>query len=750
MTESKVSGPESTPTSAWSSELEAIFKQLQDETILLALPGLCVAGLILLGSTPQFPDPVWSVLTGIGLFLLAVIVWVLRRWSYLAAAWMLVAGCLVADLLVVAWSGLGPALCLLAIPVGLATLTVGTAAGLATAVVCTLWVLLPPAASLPVTATLRTIALTGIWSTVGMIWLTLRPLLTAVEWAWSGYERNQTLLEQARDYQVQLQQTLEDLTVANRQLTRLNRQVEGLHQAAEEARRAKEQFVANVSHELRTPLNMVIGFSEAIVEAPQTYGGNISPALLADLNVILRNSQHLSSLIDDVLDLSQIEAGQMALTKERTVLREIIEAATVAVRPLFESKGLYLDTEVSEDLPPVFCDRTRIREVVLNLLSNAGRFTERGGVHVRARRERNDIVVSVADTGPGIADEDKDRLFQRFQQLDGSIRRRYGGSGLGLSISKSFVELHGGKMWLESAIGAGTTFFFTLPIDLPPPVDGGATRWLSPDWEYVERTHRSLAPVTAVRPRLVVLETGDSLQRLLTRYLDNADIVPVTRLDEAIQQLSDVPAQALLVNDVAVNESLQRLNASAALPYSTPAIICSVPGAVEAADALGASDYLIKPISREALLTALDRLQLCGKTVLVVDDEPDALRLFWRILVSASRGYRVLTASDGHQALQILREQHPDAILLDLVMPDMDGFQVLAAKNEDPTLRDIPTVVISARDPAGQPIVSNALAVTRGGGLSIHQLLASIEALSRILTPTSQLGDLALTATLPG
>jgi CheY-like chemotaxis protein len=196
--------------------------------------------------------------------------------------------------------------------------------------------------------------------------------------------------------------------------------------------------------------------------------------------------------------------------------------------------------------------------------------------------------------------------------------------------------------------------------------------------------------------------------------------------------------------------SLQNLDAFAALPYGTPTIVCSVPGVSQAADSLGVTEYLVKPVPREKLLRALDEVDVHGGTVLVVDDEQDALRLFWRTLTSAGRGYKVLTASDGEQAMRILREQRPDAMLLDLVMPGMDGFRVLETKNAAPTLRDIPVIVISARDPGGQPIVSNTLTATRGGGLSTHQLLASIEALSKILGTAGWPADPVPTAARPG
>jgi CheY-like chemotaxis protein len=436
------------------------------------------------------------------------------------------------------------------------------------------------------------------------------------------------------------------------------------------------------------------------------------------------------------------------------VLGEIVTAATEAIRPLFRTKGLYLTTEVPEELA-VFCDRTRIREVLLNLLSNAGRFTERGGVRVQARVEGQEVVVSVADTGPGIAAEDQARLFQPFQQADGSIRRRFGGSGLGLSISKHFVDLHGGRMWLESPapgsnltpsappslagkedgeIGPGTAIFFSLPFE-PPAADGGAfTRWLSPEWEYRQRTRKWLAPTPDVRTRLVVVEEGTLLQRLLRRYLGDMEIAAAGSLEEAAQELAQRPVQALLINDLAVGPAIERIRQSDVLPYGTPALVCGLPGEEEAAHALGVDGYLVKPVAQEALLAVLDRLQVARGAVLIVDDELDAIQLFWRMLTASGRGYRVLTATNGEQALAILRNERPDVVLLDLVMPTMDGFQLLTKRSEEPAWRDVPVIVMSARDPADHPIMASAVGITRGGGLTVPQLLTYIEVVSGPLT----------------
>lgn len=726
--------PKMTPVASHPSEVQRALREIHTETTLLALPGLCLAGFLVILWANLFSDPLAGGLVGLTLLLLSVIVWGLRQAHDLLLAWTLVIGLISASLIPTLW-GEPALLSLLTIPVGLASLLIGVPAGIVTTLACTLLVHWLAANPTPISAFTQVVIGVQMGGTVWLVWLTSRPLLTAMEWFQSSYQQSRYWLEQARDYQLERNQTLQDLADANLQLSRLNRLAQAMRQRAEEARRAKEQFVANVSHELRTPLNMIIGFIEMMMQAPEVYGRNIPQALLADLAVVLRNSRHLSSLIDDVLDLSQIEAGQMALVKEQVNLADVIEAAIMAVHPLFSSKGLFLTTEIPTHLAPVFCDRTRIRQVVLNLLSNAGRFTEQGGVTVQAWQDKMNIVVTVKDTGPGIAAEALQKIFQPFQQLDDSIRRRHGGSGLGLSISRSFIELHKGQMWAESTEGQGTTFFFCLPVNLASVDDDSLARWLIQDWEFKERTRRPLVALPTDRPRLVVLERGNSLQRLLVRYLADVEIIPVPTLEAALQELVRTPAQALLINEPVVGECLQALEQSITLPYGTPAILCSIPGLQDSAGVLGVSGYLVKPVAHQALFALIDSLPIQGKTVLLVDDEPDALRLFQRMLISSGRGYRVLRATNGRQAKELLRTQHPHLIILDLVMPEMDGFQLLIEKNRDPSLRDIPAIVVSARDPVGQPIVSQSLAVLRGGGISIHRLLATIEAMIKVLSP---------------
>jgi len=573
-------------------------------------------------------------------------------------------------------------------------------------------------------------------------WAAVRTLLMVTRWSFFSFEQAREKMEEAREKQVELKQIQEDLVLANRELTRLSDRLAAMNRIAEEARKAKEEFVANVSHELRTPLNMIVGFSEMITQAPHVYGASLPSALLADIAAIERNSQHLARLVDDVLDLSQVEAGRMALSREWASLQEIVQAAALAVQPLFESKGLSLEIDVPSDLPPVFCDSTRIRQVVLNLLSNASRFTEQGGVQVKACFEEDELVVSVADTGPGIALEDKEKLFEPFRQLDSSIRRRHGGSGLGLSISKRFVEMHEGKMWLESEVGVGTTFFFSLPQEPAVPIDltsGDVKRWFNPSrQQYAMRPRRSKAPVSAVVPRFILVEEGKTLQRLFGRYLNGIEVVSVQDVEAALCELRRSPAQMLIMNVPPSKEDsiLVRVRTQLAdLPYNVPLVTCWVPGEDEAAQRLGVVRYLVKPVVRKTLLATLDEFGGTVETVLLVDDKPEVLQLFARMLSSAQRGYRALRATSGQQALNLLRERRPDVMILDLIMPGMDGFEVLQEKSQDPSICDIPVVVISSRDPIGDPIVSDVLSVSRSGGLSVGDLLTCIEAIREALTP---------------
>ncbi|NLF00286.1 MAG: response regulator [Anaerolineales bacterium] len=635
------------------------------------------------------------------------------------------------------------------------TATLGWSAGLlaevamTTAAIGLTWV--PAAPVLPTGYALVGVA----GSLLGVLlgWALTHVLLTVTDWALRSFEQARLHMEDAREQRVELLQIQEDLTHANRELARLSERLKAMYRVAEEARQAKEEFVANVSHELRTPLNMIIGFSQMITQLPQIYGTGLPSSLMADIAAIERNSQHLAKLVDDVLDLSQVEAGRMALNKEWGSILDIVEEATLTVRPLYQSKGLSLEVQTGPDLPRVFCDATRIRQVLINLLSNAGRFTDQGGVRVEVSRDADKILLSVADTGPGISDADQERIFQPFQQLDASVRRRHGGSGLGLCISKRFVEMHGGTMWFDSGIGVGTTFHFSLPLETPLPVAVAAAddamRWFHPLQRYEPRTRRSAAPAAAPVPRYIVLESENSLARFLSRYASAAEITRVSNLEDALAELSRSPARALVVNTSQLPSQGFSLDGLQRLPHDTPVISCCAPGGEAAAFRLGATHYLVKPISRDQLFSALARLAPNMRSVLIVDDEPEVLQLFARMLASAGNGVRILQAESGRQALSLMRESRPDIVLLDLVMTGMDGSQVLEEKKRDADIADIPVIIVSAQDPSTDGLAGDTLSVMRAGGLSLREVLACTEALSELLSPVAQPVHPALLETPP-
>lgn len=583
----------------------------------------------------------------------------------------------------------------------------------------------------------------GAGAFVGLMgWIVIHEVINVSIWSIANFKQARQKLNDVRDRQVALAQAQEDLRLANSELARLSTRLKALEQIAEEARQATTEFVANVSHELRTPLNMIIGYADMISRSPKVYGGRLPSSLLTDIVAILRNAQHLSNLVNDVLDLSQVESGRMAIRREWASLPEAINEAVTAVQGLFDTKGLYLRAEIEPGLPLIYMDETRVRQVLINLMSNAGRFTDEGGVTLRCNVVHDQVVVCIADTGLGIARKDQERIFEPFQQADTSIRRRMGGSGLGLTISKQFIEMHGGKMWLESEPGEGTLFYFSLPLERPPQAletepGHSLLRAIIPDDEigYRLRSRPSLAPPLSNTERYVIVDPEQTLQRLLTRYLPNASIETLPDVPAAMEALNHSPAQAFILN--APRSIMLQPGMLSNLPYGTPAITCWLPGKRDAASRLGALDYLIKPISREKLLAALENLVGDGNTVLVVDDEEDELHLFARYLEASGRAYSILQVTNGQRALAMLRSRRPDVILLDLTMPGMDGFQVLEEKQRDPLIRDIPVIVVSSRDPAGDPILSDTFTVTQSGGISQRNLIACIQALGTLLAPSA-------------
>ena len=565
-------------------------------------------------------------------------------------------------------------------------------------------------------------------------WLSQRNLYTALQWAWSSQAEAWRKMELARDHQAELQCTAKALDEASYRIRRMNVELARAREAAEEARRLKQQFVQNVSHELRTPLNIIVGFSEMMAIAPESYGdGGLPPAFRGDINEIYRSARHLQGLIDDVLDLAQIEARRMGLIKEKVDSADLVVEAAETARSLVENRGLALRVHIQSNLPLVYVDRIRIRQVLLNLLNNAARFTERGSVTVSSSLAKGEVVISVADTGIGIAPEDIPKVFEEFRQLDGSRTRRYGGTGLGLAISKEFVELHGGRMWVESQPGEGSTFFFTLPLaqaeeDRPAPARLITAPPVEPFSEpFKERT-------------ILIVHDDPIILRLFQRHLEEYRVIGAQDRAEAQRLIQEERPRALVLSLPPEGDGTWFQEVAFAPGHNIPLIACPIPSGRHLADSLGVSDYLIKPISRERLLEAIERWNGRVRRVLIIDDDPSMVRLLARMLRSASRFYQVGMACGGEEGLAMMREMRPHLVLLDLIMPPPDGFEVLERMRAEERWRDIPVIAVTAKDLMAEDFSlsrGKLLGIWKEEGFSTWEIMSGLQGLLDSLAPPS-------------
>ncbi len=449
--------------------------------------------------------------------------------------------------------------------------------------------------------------------------------------------------------------------------------------------RMKSQFLANMSHELRTPLNSIIGFSRVIIKG---IDGPVTELQQQDLTAIYNSGQHLLGLINDVLDLSKIEAGKMELAFDEVNIADITNSVLSTMSGLIKDKPIQMQRSIQPNLPTVRADAIRIRQVMINLLSNAAKFTDEGAITVEVALKpgtggRNEVNVSVTDTGPGIAHQDQAKLFQPFSQVDDSPTRKTGGTGLGLSICQHIINMHGGKIWVESGIGQGSTFHFTLPL--------------------FRKEHEAISG----SGNKVVVAIDDDMQviGLYERYLNpqGYQVVPLTNPAQAVERVKQIKPFAVTLDIMMPGvDGWQVLDNLKGDPdtRNIPVIICSIVEELEKGFNLGATDYLVKPILEEDLVNALDRLNADGsiRDVLVVDDNPDDLRLIGKILNDDGR-YKAMLAEGGRVGWDIISSgKPPHAVILDLFMPEMDGFKILENMQASEKLRDIPVIVISGMD----------------------------------------------------
>ncbi|HET7024406.1 MAG TPA: response regulator [Gemmatimonadales bacterium] len=493
---------------------------------------------------------------------------------------------------------------------------------------------------------------------------------------------------------------------------------------AESANQAKSRFLANMSHELRTPLNAIIGYSEMLKEDAEDRGNG---EYASDLEKIRSSGKHLLALINDVLDLSKVEAGKMELYLETFDVRSLVEEVKTTVRPLIVQKANTLEVTVAPELGPIRADLTKVRQMLLNLLSNASKFTEKGAIELRVSRAPattwpgHDVLFSVHDHGIGMTPEQQGRLFEAFSQAEASTTRRFGGTGLGLAITRHFTEMMGGRIEVESTPGVGSTFTIRIPEDVEAAAAGTALP-------------AATSSGAASAGRILVIDDESSVRTLMRRFLAREGFT----VDEAASGAAglalarETPPDAITLDVMMPGmdgwEVLAALKDDPALA-GIPVIMLTIVDDKKLGYALGATEYLTKPIDREHLRRVLApyRVGEAAGRVLVVEDDPPTAELVRRTL--ETEGWTVELARNGREGLARFDAAAPSLILLDLMMPEMNGFDFLEALRAPPRASDAPVIVVTAKDLTAEDhrrLNHHVSAVLQKGGYSRDELLSEI------------------------
>ena len=411
--------------------------------------------------------------------------------------------------------------------------------------------------------------------------------------------------------------------------------------------------------------------------SPEVYGKMIwTPELQHDVAQIYRSSRHLMEMVDDILDLSQFEMSGFSLVREPTPMGLFLSDAVETIGNLFRRGPVKFSVQISGDLPVLDIDRTRIRQVLVNLLTNAYRYTQIGQVELIAQFKEQDVLISVRDTGPGIAAEKLPFIFDEFFQADASLSRRNGGVGLGLTICKRFVEAHNGRIWVESQEGLGSTFSFSLPCS------SGAT--LPANHQDVTVTY------THLMPNILLVNDAPDVLNIIRRQMDSFEWIQVPDTE-------DLPAAMQQYNPRAVvcNLPAERLNSIDLPDINIPLLACTLPQRMERTDLLDGLTIFKKPVDQLALLNELAQHGEVHR-ILVIDDDRGFIQLLERQIAAANISAEIQHAYNGLEGLEAMHAHRPDLVFLDLVMPGISGVEVIERMQTEPELRSIPTCVVTS------------------------------------------------------
>ena len=535
-----------------------------------------------------------------------------------------------------------------------------------------------------------------------------------------------------------------------------NKALEEANEQIQEANRLKSEFLANMSHELRTPMNAIVGFSKIVYRKAK---GQLDERQVDNLERVLHSSETLMYLINDILDLSKIEAGRLEIQAEPFNLHDLLISTAGTITPMLR-KGVNVVTDVADGPSVIHSDPARVQQIVHNLLNNAAKFTEKGSVSLTLRQAKGDLIeIDVTDTGIGIPEEKIAAIFEEFIQADGTTTRKYGGTGLGLSISRRLSELLGGDIRVVSAVGEGSTFTVSLPIrmseagsaepgasadssdasggssdagNVGDAGDGANSLAAGGDRANTESAEATSGAEAAPRRLVLAIDDDPNVISLIAQELeeDGYRVIGAERALEGIQKAHDLKPHAITLDIMMPGmdgfEAVSRLKSDPSTA-DIPVIILSIIDNKEMGYRLGADEYLVKPIDRDALTRVLHKYEGHGRRVLVCDDDPIVIELTRQLL--EDDGWTVRAAGNGQEALDEIGRERPDVLLLDLMMPVMDGFETLSRLRADETTTDLPIIIITAKDLAGSELDelrANTSRVIEKNGLDRDRILREL------------------------
>jgi PAS domain S-box-containing protein len=522
-----------------------------------------------------------------------------------------------------------------------------------------------------------------------------------------------------------------------------NIELEKARDLAMQANKTKSAFLANMSHELRTPLNAIIGYSEMLIEE---MADPSQVQYREDLDKIRLAGRNLLSLINEVLDLSKIEAGKMELYLEQFDIKTLINEITATVQPLITKSENTLVADIAATIPHLYLDLTKVRQILFNLISNATKFTTKGTIRLSAKMlqaegpDSRRIELKISDTGIGLTEEQQSKLFKEFSQADSSTTRKYGGTGLGLAITKRFTEMMKGSITVESRLDQGTTFTVTLPVALEE----------TQNTKTVQQSSVPAAPqAIPLNAAVLVIDDDPFVQDLLRKYLTKEGYIVdgVSSGDEGLKRAKEILPMAIILDVMMPHKDgwsvLQEIKNDPALS-SIPVIMYTMVDDKNFGLAIGASEYLIKPVSKEKILQVLEKFkqQIAHGHILMVDDDPDLRHLAERTM--RKEGWKVRMAGNGREALTSLESGLPGVIFLDLMMPVMDGFEFLTIFQTKPEWKNIPVVVITAKDLSvveRKQLSGSVKKIIQKSDLTPSKLLQQLSSLIPQLTHTSTSTD---------